>query len=185
MTGQADSLTEIYLADALRRLKGHRRLVEKALEQVSDEDFFRSPGGESNAIAVIVKHLSGNMRSRFTDFLTSDGEKPDRHRDGEFALAAESRDALMTGWRSSWETTLAALEKLAPGDLERRVTIAGEPHTAIGAINRHLAHLAYHAGQITYLAKLWAGPRWTTLSIPKGESGAYFDALRKKHGDRG
>jgi hypothetical protein len=174
-----------YLEDALRRLRGHRRLVERALAQVSDADFFRAPGPESNSIGLIVKHLSGNMRSRFTDFLESDGEKPDRRRDREFEAEGESRDDLMKAWEAGWETTLSALEKLGPGDLGRTVRIRTEPHTVIGAINRHLAHLAYHAGQIAYLAKHWAGPRWETLSIPRGGSDASNEAIRKKHEGRG
>ena len=174
-----------YLPDAWKRLRGHRRLVEHALEQVSDEDFFRRPDPESNSIAIIVKHLSGNMRSRFTDFLTSDGEKPDRNRDGEFAEAGETRADLMRAWEAGWAAVAATFESLRPEDLGSTVAIAGEPHTVLGAINRHLAHLAYHSGQIAYLAKHWAGSGWRTLSIPKGGSAAYFEEIRRKRGARG
>lgn len=183
--GSADSVLAGYLPDAWKRLRGHRRLVEHALEQVSDEDFFRQPDPESNSIATLVKHLSGNMRSRFTDFLTTDGEKPDRDRDGEFAAGGETRADLMRAWDSGWATVQSTIESLSPADLGRTVTIATEPHTALGAINRHLAHVAYHAGQIAYVAKHWAGARWRTLSIPKGGSAAYYEAIRRKTGARG
>jgi hypothetical protein len=165
--GSADAVLAGYLPDAWKRLRGHRRLVEKALDQVSDDDFFRQPDPESNSIAILVKHLSGNMRSRFTDFLTTDGEKPDRDRDGEFTSGGETRADLMRAWESGWAVVQSTLESLRPEDLGRTVTIRAEPHTVLGAINRHLAHVAYHAGQIAFLAKHWAGPRWKTLSIPK------------------
>jgi hypothetical protein len=176
----ADDTLAGYLSDALRRLRGHRKLVERALAQVSDADFFRSPAPESNSIAVIVKHLAGNMRSRFTDFLTSDGEKPGRKRDGEFVVEGDSREDLMREWDAGWECVLSAITPLTPADLGRTVRIATEPHTVIGAINRHLAHFAYHSGQIAYLAKEWAGPAWKTLSIPRGGSAAYNEEVRKK-----
>jgi len=162
-----ESVLAGYLPDAWKRLRGHRRLVEKALEQVSDEDFFRQPGPESNSIAILVKHLAGNMRSRFTDFLTTDGEKPDRDRDGEFERETETRADLMSAWESAWDVVASTFESLRPEDLGRTITIRSEPHTVLGAINRHLAHLAYHAGQIAYLAKHWSGPAWRTLSVPK------------------
>lgn len=175
----AESVLAGYLPDAWKRLKGHRHLVEKALEQVSDEDFFRQPDPGSNSIAILVKHLTGNMRSRFTDFLTTDGEKPDRDRDGEFVRGSETRADLMSAWESGWDVVASTFESLTPEDLGRTVTIKSEPHTVLGAINRHLAHVAYHAGQIAYVAKHWSGPRWRTLSIPKGGSG------EKKTGERG
>lgn len=180
----ADEILAAYREDALRRLKGHRRLVEKALAQVSDEAFFRQLDPDSNSIAVIVKHLAGNMRSRFTDFLTTDGEKPDRDRDGEFVLAGETREELMRAWDAGWENVLAAVEPLTTEDLGRTVTIATEPHSVVGAINRHLAHFAYHAGQIAYLAKHWAGPEWRTVSIPRGGSAAYYEEIRRKVEER-
>jgi hypothetical protein len=174
-----------YREDVLRRLRGHRRLVEKALDQVSDEAFFRQPDESSNSIAVIVKHLAGNMRSRFTDFLTTDGEKPDRNRDGEFEIPDASREELMRRWSEAFDLLFAAVEPLSSEDLGRTVTIAGEPHSVVGALNRHLAHFAYHAGQIAYLAKMWAGPAWKTLSIPKGGSAEYVATMRRKHEGRG
>ncbi len=184
MTAGSASAPEGYLADALRRLKRHRALVEEALAQVSDADFFRTIDPESNSIAIIVKHLAGNMRSRFTDFLTTDGDKPDRARDGEFVVAAESRDELMRFWESGWTAAFAALEPLAPEDLARTITINSQPHSVFGAVNRHLMHIAYHAGQIVYLAKHFAGPAWKTVSVPRGGSAAYNDAMRKKAEER-
>ena len=190
----ADSLVApdfagIYKADVLRRLRGHRRLVEKALAQVSDDAFFRRPDPESNSIAILVRHLSGNMRSRFTEFLTTDGEKPDRDRDGEFELEsadpAKTRADLMASWNAAWDLLDAAVEPLGPADLSRTVTIATEPHSVAGALNRHLAHLAYHAGQIVFLAKHWTGSEWKTVSIPKGGSAEYYAAIRRKHEGRG
>lgn len=181
----AEDVLAAYKEDLLRRLRGHRRLVEKALEQVSDEAFFRQPDPESNSIAVVVKHLAGNMRSRFTDFLTADGEKPDRDRDGEFDAGRETREELMRRWNEGFDRLFASVEPLTAEDLGRTVTIASEPHSVIGALNRHLAHFAYHAGQIAYLAKHWAGPEWKTVSIPKGGSAEYYAALRRKHEGRG
>lgn len=183
----AEAVLATYHEDVVKRLRGHRRLVEKALAQVTDEAFFRQPGDGSNSIAVIVKHLAGNMRSRFTDFLTTDGEKPDRDRDGEFELSGsvETREGLMGRWAEGFDRLFASVEPLTAGDLGRTVTIAGEPHSVIGALNRHLAHFAYHAGQITYLARLWAGSEWKTVSIPKGGSAEYFAAVRRKHEGRG
>jgi hypothetical protein len=183
----AEDVLATYHEDVSRRLRGHRRLVEKALAQVSDEAFFRRPDDGSNSIAVIVKHLAGNMRSRFTDFLTTDGEKPDRDRDGEFEVSGgeETRDELMRRWAEGFDRLFASVEPLTAEDLGRTVRIAGEPHSVIGALNRHLAHFAYHAGQIAYLARLWAGPDWKTVSIPKGGSAEYFAAVRRKHEGRG
>ncbi len=171
-----------YLPDALRRLRGHRKLVERALEQVEDGDFFRALDPESNSIALVLKHLCGNMRSRFTDFLTSDGDKPDRQRDREFLPENESREDLMGRWEAAWALALSALEPLTADDLGRKITINSEPHTVMGAINRHLAHLAYHAGQIVFLAKHFAGPRWRSISIPRGESESWNESMRQKHG---
>ncbi|MEO8190117.1 MAG: DUF1572 family protein [Acidobacteriota bacterium] len=170
-----------YLPDALRRLRGHKKLVEKALEQVRDEDFLRVIDPETNSIAIVVKHLCGNMHSRFTDFLNADGDKPDRQRDREFLQEGESREALMARWESAWALAFSALEPLTPEDLGRKITINSEPHTVMGAINRHLAHFAYHAGQIVLLAKHFAGPGWRSISIPRGESESWKESMRQKH----
>jgi len=159
------------LQESLRNFSYYRKLAEGALEQVRDEDFFRSPDGESNSIAVIVKHIAGNMRSRFSDFLTSDGEKPDRRRDQEFEIApTTSRAELMKAWEAGWKTVLDAVTPLSPSDVMRTVTIRGEPHTVLQAVSRHVAHYAHHIGQLVFLAKYWCGPSWKSLSIPRGKS---------------
>lgn len=171
-----------YLPDALRRLRGHKKLVERALEQVGDVDFFRGLDPESNSIAIVLKHLCGNMHSRFTDFLTSDGDKDDRQRDREFLHEGETREALMARWEAAWALTFSTLEPLTLEDLGKRITINSEPHTVLGAINRHLAHFAYHAGQIVFLAKHFAGPRWRSISIARGDSEPWRESMRRKHG---
>ncbi|HKF42802.1 MAG TPA: DUF1572 family protein [Thermoanaerobaculia bacterium] len=160
-----------YRDEAARQFRGLKKAADRALAQVSDDDFFAVLDPESNSIALLVKHLAGNMRSRFTDFLTSDGEKPDRHRDSEFEIAAgDTRENLMERWETGWAVTFAALEPLTAEDFSRTVPIRGEPHTLLRAINRQLVHYGYHVGQIVFLAKHFAGPAWQTLSIPKGKS---------------
>ena len=141
---------------------------------MEDEAFFTPLDPEGNSVALIVKHLAGNMRSRWRDFLTTDGEKPDRERDREFvAEPGDTRDGLRAAWNEGWELALGAVGALGPDDLERIVRIRGEPHTALEAINRQLTHYAYHVGQIVLLAKHFAGPAWSSLSIPKGASREY------------
>lgn len=160
-----------YLADALLSFRKQRNLAEEALEQVTDEQFFHALDPESNSLALIVKHVAGNQRSRWRDFLTSDGEKPDRRRDTEFEIAGgDDRAALMARWHEGWELVLTAIGALEPADLLRTVTIRGEPHSVLEAIDRQLVHYAHHAGQIVFLAKHLAGPRWRTLSIARGRS---------------
>ena len=180
----AEGVLAAWLADVRRRLRGHRRLAERALVQVSDADFFRALDAGSNSLSLLVQHLSGNMRSRFTDFLIADGEKPERDRDREFRPGPENRGDLMAAWDQSWDLCLTTIESLSPADLARTVTISSEPHSAAGAITRHLAHAAYHVGQIVFLAKHFVGADWQTLSIPVGGSAAYSDELRRKHQDR-
>ncbi len=163
-----------YLADIVRQLEKLQRLAEDAVRQVNDDQFFRAPDPESNSIALILKHVAGNMRSRWRDFLTADGEKPDRHRDREFELeATDTRAALMERWEEGWGYALSTIRSLRPEDLQKTVTTRGEPHTVLEAINRQVTHYAYHVGQIVYLAKHWAGPAWKTLSIPRGRSRDY------------
>jgi uncharacterized damage-inducible protein DinB len=164
-------IAEHYLEDTLLQLRKYRELAERALAQVSEADLFATPGPETNPIAIVIKHMAGNMRSRWTDFLTSDGEKPDRQRDREFELE-EGDDArrLRELWEEGWAVTFAALEPLTATDLMRTVTIRGEPHTVLQAIQRQLAHYAYHVGQIVLLARHWSGDRWQSLSIPRGRS---------------
>jgi len=163
-----------YLDDMLVSLRKQRRLAERALEQVGDQDFFRCLDPEANSLALIVKHVAGNQRSRWADFLTSDGEKPDRARDTEFELAGDDgRAALMERWNRGWDLTLDAIGALTPEDLLRTVSIRGESHTVVEAIDRQLTHYAQHCGQIVFLAKHFAGSRWRTLSIPRGGSKAF------------
>jgi hypothetical protein len=143
-------------------------LAEKAFAQLKDEEFFLALDEEANSIGVIIKHMSGNMRSRWTDFLTSDGEKPDRNRDAEFVLADEtSRDGLMEQWEEGWGRVFNAIGPLQPEDLGRKVFIRGEEHSVIEAINRQLTHYAYHTGQIVFLAKHIRSVDWKSLSIPR------------------
>jgi hypothetical protein len=169
----------VYLEEAFRSLRGHKRLADGAIAQVSDEQFFAAPDPESNSIAIVVKHMAGNMHSRFTDFLTSDGEKPDRHRDQEFIPDGIDRALLMQRWEQNWQLVLDTVKSLGPEDLTRTVTIRGEPHSVLRAIHRQVAHYAYHVGQIVYLAKHWKEAEWTSLSIPKGQSEEINAEMRK------
>jgi hypothetical protein len=167
-----------YLEEARRQLRGHKRLGEGAMNQLRDEDFFVTLDPEANSVAIIVKHLAGNMRSRFTDFLTSDGEKPDRFRDREFELGpATTRADVMKWWEEGWTCVLSAIESLKPEDVVRTVTIRGEPHTVLQSVNRQIAHYAQHIGQIVFLAKHLRSAEWKTLSIPRGKS-EEFNARR-------
>jgi len=147
-------------------------MAERTIEQVpSDEDLNRELDESSNSIAIIVKHMSGNLRSRFRDFLTSDGEKPDRDRDSEFeSVGRVSREQLLGWWNSAWEIAMKSIEALTADDLERTVRIRGEELLVVEALNRSVTHAAYHVGQIVYLARHFASPNWKTLSIPKGRS---------------
>jgi hypothetical protein len=168
-----DTLARHYLADALKEMRKLKRLADAAAAQVSDEEFFHAIDPESNSIAVIMKHMAGNMRSRWTDFLTTDGEKPDRQRDSEFVAEGEDRRAVEERWESGWQTVFDTLESLGDVDLMRTVTIRGEPHTVVEAVNRQLAHYGQHAGQIIFLAKHLKSSAWQTLSIARGQSGAF------------
>src|ERR1700742_4649453 len=152
----APHFTTSYLEDALEVFHQSKKLAERAMEQITDENLFISLDPETNSIAVIVKHLSGNMRSRWTDFLTTDGEKPDRNRDGEFIDPPETRQAMLESWSDGWSRLFAALESLSEADLVRTVTIRGEPHSVMQAINRQVAHYSLHVGQIVLLARHFA-----------------------------
>lgn len=160
-------VAEVYLEAVKSRFRYMKDLAERALAQVDDDALAWSPGGESNSITVIIKHLSGNMLSRWTDFLTSDGEKPGRDRDAEFVEERLPRQELMERWERGWQVLFAALDALGPDDLLRTVSIRGEPHTVIDAIERQMFHYSYHVGQIVYLAKARAGERWRSLTIPR------------------
>jgi hypothetical protein len=166
-----DSLAAHYIDEARRQFRGHKRLGEGALAQLTDDQLFVTLDPESNSVAVVIKHLAGNMRSRFTDLLTTDGEKPDRHRDQEFELTAKTKRAeIMQWWEQGWACVFAALDSLTPEDVMRTVYIRNEPHTVLQAINRQLAHYAYHVGQIVFLAKHLRSTDWKTLSVPRGQS---------------
>jgi len=167
----AGALGRHYLEDIALTFRKQKKLADAALAQVDEAAFFRVPDAESNSLALVVKHVAGNQRSRWRDFLSSDGEKPDRNRDSEFEVAeSDSRAALMARWEEGWRLLFEALAGLAPGDLLREVTVRGEAHTVLQAIHRQLAHYAQHVGQIVFLAKHWAGADWKTLSIPRGQS---------------
>ncbi|MBV9216300.1 MAG: DUF1572 family protein [Acidobacteria bacterium] len=159
-----------YHADALNTFRNYKKMAERAIEQVSDEEFFAQIDTESNSIAIIVKHIAGNSHSRWRDFLMSDGEKPDRHRDTEFELQEDSRDSLMQFWESGWQTLFDNVEPLTADDLSRKITIRTKELTVVEAINRQLTHYAYHVGQIVLLAKHFKGADWQTLSVPKNRS---------------
>ncbi|MGH9360280.1 MAG: DUF1572 family protein, partial [Thermoanaerobaculia bacterium] len=160
-----------YLDDVLLQLRKYQALGEAAMAQVDDAALLRRLDPESNSIALLVKHMAGNMRSRWTDFLESDGEKPWRGRDLEFEdEGGETRARVVERWTQGWATCLAAIGALGPDDLARTVAIRGEPHTVVEAIQRQLTHYAYHVGQIVFLAKHFAGPSWRSLSIPRGRS---------------
>jgi hypothetical protein len=174
-----------YLADMGTQFAKLRNTAERAMAQVGDEDFAKILDREDNSIAIITKHISGNLRSRCTDFLISDGEKPDRDRDGEFVLHSEdTRTQLLNEWAKAWDLLAAMVAALAPEDLERTIYIRAEPHTVGQALNRHLAHLAYHVGQIVLLAKHWVGADWQTLTVPRGESKGFTKAKQEQHSAR-
>jgi hypothetical protein len=163
-----------YIADTTDNFNKMKAFADRAFAQISDDEFFRAIDGESNSIAIITRHLAGNLRSRFTDFLTSDGEKPDRNRDAEFEMPEGlSREAIIAAWELGFRTLNTALRELTPADLMRDVTIGGTPHTVIQALNRAAIHLANHVGQIVMLAKHYRGAEWRTLTIPRGQSARF------------
>ena len=179
------SIGSAYLDEVRRSLRGHKRMAEGAIAQLSDEELFRSLDPESNSVAVILQHIAGSMRSRFTDLLTSDGEKPDRHRDREFEITSRTtRAQLLDRWEQSWKIAFDAIASLKPEDLLRGVTVRGEPHSVLQAIHRQVAHYAQHCGQIVFLAKHLAGSRWKTISIPRGKSEEFNAAMAAKSGSK-
>lgn len=171
----------LFLETAADYFRAQKKLAEQAMAQVNDEQFFRQLDAESNSIAMIVKHVAGNLRSRWTDFLTTDGEKSDRNRDSEFVNGAEeTRQSVFKRWELGWQCLFDSLGRLTPEDLEKTVTITSEPHSVMQAIQRGLTHAAQHAGQIVLLAKHYAGPGWRTLSIPRGKSQEFRGQTLKK-----
>jgi hypothetical protein len=178
----ATDLAGHYLDEARRQMRGHKRMGEGAMSQLSDAHFFATLDPESNSVAILVKHLAGNMRSRFTDFLTSDGEKPDRFRDTEFEIGtATTRADMMELWEQGWHFVFTSIESLKPEDLMRTVTIRGEPHTVLQAINRQIAHYSAHVGQIVFLAKHLRSSDWKTLTIPRGRSEEFKKVVPKPY----
>jgi hypothetical protein len=169
-----------YLEEMKRQFRGHKRMGEAAMAQLEEKDFFVTIDPESNSVAALIKHIAGNARSRFTDFLTRDGEKPDRFRDREFEVSAKTtRVEILGWWEQAWVHVFSALDSLKPEDVQRTVTIRNEPHTVMQALNRALAHYAQHTGQIVFLAKHLRSSRWQTLSIPRGKSEDYKMASPK------
>jgi len=169
----AHKFTTSYLEDSIALFRFYKKTAEGAIEQVTDEQLFAALDEEMNSIAIIVKHMAGNMRSRWTDFLTSDGEKPDRNRDTEFAAPPATRADLLRIWNDAWEKVFEALTPLSAADVERTVTIRGEPHSVMQAINRQIAHYAYHCGQIVFLAKHFKASEWKSLSVPRNKSAEF------------
>lgn len=176
-----EALAEHFIQDALAVFRKYKKLAEDAIAQLGDEEFFALIDAEANSVALLVKHLSGNMRSRWSNFLTADGEKPDRDREREFVIEPETtREEVTRWWEDGWGYVFAAIEPLKPEDLERTVMIRNEPHTVVKAINRQLTHYAYHVGQIVLLAKHFRSEDWKSLSIARGQSETFNRALRER-----
>lgn len=169
--------TTSHVKDSIDLFRYYKKLGERAMEQCPDEGLSATLDDESNSIAIVVKHMAGNMRSRWTNFLTSDGEKPDRHRDTEFEAPPKTRAEILALWEQGWKYLFDALEQLSDADLTRTITIRTEPHSVTQAINRQIAHYSYHVGQIAFLAKHFAAQagNWTALTIPRKKS-ADFNA---------
>ena len=177
----AQSIGEHFIEDALKSFRDYKKLAERAFAQIDEADLFRTIDDESNSIAVNMKHMAGNMLSRWTDFLASDGEKPERNRDMEFVMLPETTKADMVAyWDRGWQSVFDAVEPLTPDDLLRTVTIRGQDHTVVQAINRQLSHYAYHVGQIVYLAKHFRASDWQSLSVPRNKSTEFNKYLEEK-----
>jgi hypothetical protein len=173
-------LDAIYLTDIRRTYHNYRTMAERAIAQISDDQLRSALDAEDNSIGVIMQHVAGNLRSRFRDFLTSDGEKPDRNRDAEFEPRVADRAALLADWNAAWDIVSRELDALTPDDLVKTVYIRREAFAVVEALNRSVAHTAYHVGQIVFLAKHLAGSNWTSLSIPKGRSAEYSQGTFKQ-----
>lgn len=166
----AHRFTTSYIEDALSLFRFYKKMGEGAMAQVSDDQLVAVLDPEMNSIALVVKHMAGNMRSRWTDFLTTDGEKPDRNRDSEFEEPPTTRSEVMRVWEAGWDCVFRALEPLSPEYISKTVYIRGEPHSVMQAVNRQLTHYAYHVGQIVFLAKHFQHTNWNSLSVPRGAS---------------
>lgn len=167
------SLGNLYLESAQKRLLYYKMLGDKTFDQLSGEQLHWQPAGEPNSIYLVVKHIHGNMLSRWTDFLTTDGEKPGRDRDAEFVDTPASKEETLTMWTAGWDCMMQAINSLTAADLEKTVYIRKEPHSVLDAINRQVSHIPYHVGQIVYIGKMIRGNDWESLSIPKGQSQQY------------
>ena len=177
----SEAIVQNYFEDALSSLRSGKKLADKAIAQLKDEEFFVTLDAESNSIAVIMKHMAGNMFSRWTDFLNSDGEKPNRNRDMEFVIEPQTtKDDVIDYWERGWKCVFEALEPLRPEDFEKTVKIRGEDHTIVEAINRQLMHYSYHVGQIVFLAKHFRSAEWKSLSIPRNRSAEFNAFMAKK-----
>ena len=171
--------TTSYTEDSLSLFRQSKKIADGAIAQLADEQLYTALDSESNSIAVIIKHMAGNMRSRWTDFLTADGEKPDRNRDNEFEDPPAGREALLRLWEQGWSCLFQALEPLTDADLTRTITIRGEAHSVMQAINRQVAHYSLHCGQIIFLAKHLRGADWKSLSVPRGASAGFNEKVRR------
>lgn len=169
--------TTSYIEDSLSLFRQYKKLAENAMAQLKPDQLYATLDPEMNSIAIIVKHMAGNMRSRWTNFLNSDGEKPDRNRDGEFVEPPQTREALMAVWEDGWRRVFEALEPLSDTDLGSSVSIRGEPHSVMQAINRQIAHYTMHCGQIVFLAKHLQHENWKSLSLPRGQSADFNDRV--------
>ena len=170
----SETIVQNYFDDTVKSLKAAKNLADKAIAQMKDDELFVTLDEESNSVAVIMKHMAGNMFSRWTDFLTTDGEKPDRNRDMEFVIESNTTKAdVLDYWERGWARVFAALEPLRLDDFEKTVLIRGEPHTIVEAINRQLMHYSYHIGQIVYLAKHFRSTEWSSLSVPRNKSAEF------------
>lgn len=174
------TIQEEMIQVVIKTFTTYKTMAEKAFDQLDESDFFYKPDNESNSIAIIIQHMAGNMQSRFTDFLTTDGEKPTRNRDSEFEDNNLSKDQLLAVWQAGWKVVFDALKQLRPEDLQKTVLIRQEPHSVIDAIIRQLAHYSSHIGQIVLLAKHIKKTEWKTLSVPKGKSDAYNQMMIEK-----
>lgn len=169
--------TTSYIEDSVTLFRQTKKITDTAMAQLDDEQLYAALDGESNSIAVIVKHMAGNMRSRWTDFLTADGEKPDRDRESEFQDPPAAREALLHLWEQGWNCLFHALEPLTDADLTRTITIRGEAHSVMQAINRQMAHYSLHCGQIIFLSKHFCGTGWKSVSVPRGASAQFNEKV--------
>ena len=177
----SEAIVQNYHQDAVKAMRAYKKLADKAIAQVHDDEFFVTLDEESNSVAVVMKHMAGNMLSRWTDFLTSDGEKPDRNRDMEFVIEPQTtKDDVLAYWERGWQCVFDAIEPLQPADFEKTVLIREEPHTIVQALNRQLMHYAYHIGQIVFLAKHFRSTSWNSLSVPRNRSAEFNATMHQR-----